>query len=197
MLDDAGCLWQKNGCLWVSYKGKKDEKGWYDVCGHVSGLLSLVFKQNCQVPISTIVNSCILQMLLDLKDQIYRFLEQACWWAKGSWYCCVTNWMGYCLMIIYQWLGGYPEIANVFSICFAIFWNLRSSTSWPEESPHRGRRRSHIFRGMFDALGLDSSWWNYTPICTRMFVACMIFMFLPLRFKEKRHKVPQWTIYSG
>jgi len=27
MLDDAGCLWQKNGCLWVSYKGKKDEKG--------------------------------------------------------------------------------------------------------------------------------------------------------------------------
>jgi hypothetical protein len=127
-------------------------------------------------------------MLLDLKDQIYRFLEQACWWAKVSWYCCVTNWMGYCLMIIYQWLGlGYPEIANVF---FAISWNLRSSTSWPEESPHRGRRRSHIFRGMFDALGLDSSWWNYTPICTRMFVACMIFMFLPLRFKEKRHKVP-------
>ena len=73
---------------------------------------------------------------------------------------------------------------------FAIPWNLRSSTSWPEESPHRGRRRSHIFRGMFDALGLDSSWWNYTPVCTRMFVACMIFMFLPLRFKEKRHKVP-------
>ena len=39
MLDDAGCLWQKNGCLWVSYKGKKDDM----MCVDMSPVSCLLF----------------------------------------------------------------------------------------------------------------------------------------------------------
>jgi hypothetical protein len=41
--------------------------------------------------------------------------------------------MGYCLMIIYQWLGlGYPEIANVFSQFPGILGRVRA-----------GQKRAH------------------------------------------------------